>query len=218
MLYSTIKSKNTNEDPKTSSIIGALLLLPDSLMVEVLRLACEPGNMPVDIGRINGFEFWPHWYDDTYNSIYVEPDVVIYGEHKDILIEAKYSDSNGQYADQWTKEIEAYHNVFQSKKDIIFISLGGNQDYGKETIKDTVIYKCSWTSLLLAVISTRAKVYESGIDNDTINHLCRIFDHLILSFSIHGIYTCSPLDSTTLNATIIDGTCNFFETVNYNII
>lgn len=48
MIHSTYYNKDTNEDPKTSSVFETMLMLPDELFWGVLRAACfDNGNLPV---------------------------------------------------------------------------------------------------------------------------------------------------------------------------
>ena len=48
MLHSTYHSKDTNEDPKTSSVFETMFTLPDELFWGVLRAACfDNENLPI---------------------------------------------------------------------------------------------------------------------------------------------------------------------------
>lgn len=213
MFHSTLRSKNTNEDPKTSSIIGTLLLLPETLIYKIFRKACEPHNMPLNNGLIYGYKFWPHWFDDTYNSVYVEPDVIIRCEYRDILIEAKFSDNIGQQnRDQWQKEIEAYRNECEKNKELLFVALGGNSSYSyEEPVNGVTIYKCSWASLLMAAVSVRAELDTIIYRDEHISQTIRIIDLLIMAFAIHGVYSVTPFDAGEINQYNIDDCDYFFE-------
>ena len=193
MIYSKLHSKDTNEDPKTSSIIGSILLLPDQIIYNIFNKACSPVTMPLNNNMITGFEFWPHWEDDSYNANYVEPDVIIHCDYRDILIEAKYSDTSGQYSEQWKKEITAYHKLYGTTKGLSFIALGGNDNYDFEEIDGIPIMKCSWTSLLMAVLSTRSQFETISFKDEHLSQTLRILKHIEKAFEAHGVYTVTPL-------------------------
>lgn len=199
MIYSTLHSKDTNEDPKTSSIIGELLLLPDLIVYKIFNRACSPNVMPLNNGLITSFDFWPHWFDDSYNSIFVEPDVVIHCEFRDIIIEAKYGETSGQYREQWQKEICAYRKIYGRGKEISFIALGGNDNYKAEEIEGVSILKCSWTSLLMAVLSIRTQLEKLSFHDEHSSQTVRILKHLEKSFEAHGVYSLTPLDAKLLS-------------------
>ncbi|MDE6339018.1 MAG: hypothetical protein K2K97_04435 [Muribaculaceae bacterium] len=194
MIYSTLFSKDTYEDPKTSSIIGAILLLPDSLIFKIFNKACSPNIMPLNNGLISDFEFWPHWYDDTYNVNFVEPDVIIHCEYRDIIIEAKYGEKSGLYREQWQKEIIAYRNFYDYKKGLTLIAIGGNETYNAEKVEGVDIMKCSWTSLLMAVSSIRSQFESLSCNDEHINQILRILKFIEKSFEVHGVYNPIPLD------------------------
>lgn len=211
MLYSTLHSKNTNEDPKTSSIVGSMLLLPDCLFFRILQRACHPTEMPRDCGLITGSEFWPLWFDDTHNARFVEPDVIIHCEHRDIIIEAKHSDTSGQYRDQWVKEIDAYQKIYGKGKDLYFIALGGNEDYSREDVDGIPILKCSWTSLLMAVMSVQSELEQISFRDEHVSQTLRILEFLKTSFAVHGVLYVSPLNASDLNNYTVVPCSSFFE-------
>ena len=68
-------------------------------------------------------------------------------------IEAKYSETSGQYREQWVKEIVAYKKQYGNKKEVSFIALGGNDNYDSEEVEGVTVLKCSWTALLNAAAS-----------------------------------------------------------------
>lgn len=85
------------EDTLTSSVIGLLQYLPDSVVWEILRGACgqSSDNFPVNIGAVLDYHFWERFdASGTINSTAVEPDVWIETETFDIIIEAKRSDDS----------------------------------------------------------------------------------------------------------------------------
>ena len=161
-------------------------------------MACSPYTMPIDNGLLTHVEFWPHWpADNTDNDNYVEPDVILHCAYRNIIIEAKYSDFKGQYREQWKKEIIAYRNL-GDKKQICFIALGGNENYDEENIEGVIIFKCSWTSLLMAALSVKKQYEKISVQDEHISQSLRILKYIEQSFEAHGIYSLSVLDSQSL--------------------
>lgn len=198
MIYSTLHSKETNEDLKTSSIIGAILLLPELLIYKIFNKACTPCVLPSNNGLITSFEFWPRWYDDSFNVNYVEPDVVVHCEFRDIIIEAKYGDTKGQNREQWQKEICAYKKEYGERKEVSFIAVGGNDNYDVEEIEGITIMKCSWTSLLMTVLSIRSQLEKVSFRDEHNSQIMRILSHIEQAFEAHRVVSLTPLDAISL--------------------
>lgn len=61
MIHSTLYNKNTNEDPKTSTIFEHILLLPDNIIWEILLESNRTfyKDLPANVGFLESFEFWP---------------------------------------------------------------------------------------------------------------------------------------------------------------
>ena len=194
MLHSTYHHKETNEDPKTSAVFENLMLLPDNVFWHILRQSCFSNDtMPINSGRLLSYDFWPHWdRTDTDNKIYVEPDLFIRFELFDVIIEAKYSDTGGQYERQWKQEITAYHNEFGNQKPFVFIAVGGNMSILAETLslKDerVCIYKCNWLSLLMTVNKYRNELEAISVPDMNVSATMRLLDNIILAFNINGVY------------------------------
>ena len=88
MIHSTIYNKNTNEDPKTSTIFEHLVLLPDNIFYSVIYKSIRTfkNEIPKEAGTLESFEFWPKWNpENTINSNYVEPDVFIRFKNFDLI-------------------------------------------------------------------------------------------------------------------------------------
>lgn len=194
MLHSTYHHKETNEDPKTSAVFENLMLLPDNVFWHILRQSCFSNDtMPIHSGHLLSYDFWPHWdRTDTDNKIYVEPDLFIRFELLDVIIEAKYSDTGGQYEHQWKQEITAYHNEFGNQKPFVFIAVGGNMSILAETLslKDerVCIYKCNWLSLLMTVNKYRNELEAISVPDMNVSATMRLLDNIILAFNINGVY------------------------------
>ena len=195
-----------SEDSLTSSVIGLMQFLPDNLFWSLLKQSCgNNSDLPTDIGRIDRFYFWDRWSaKNTYNSIYVEPDVWIDSEKYYIIIEAKKSDYFGQHIDQWENELGALKNeVEYLNKEIIFIALGGNdslKDCSIEVDSNSYkIYTASWFFLLHSITLYISK--REDIDNYTE----RLLKNIVTAFTKHGfldIEWLSSLKSRKLNRNI----------------
>ena len=123
MIYSTQHNKNTNEDPKTSTVFGSIMLLPDDIFWNILKTAASSnkGRLPEEAGYLyDNYAFWPKWDSnsiyDTGNSYFVEPDVFFRFEKIDVIVEAKYSDSFGQNREEWDREFKAYLNKYEAER------------------------------------------------------------------------------------------------------
>lgn len=194
MLHSTYFHKETYEDPKTSAIFENLLLLPDNVFWHILRQSCySHEDLPTNPGKLLSFDFWPHWDSKgTNNSKYVEPDLFIRFENLDVIIEAKVGSSEGQYKQQWQREIMAYLNMYNDKNDYVFIAVGGNMSALAETIlikkKDVKIHKCNWLSLLINVNRYENELESISFPDMNISATRRLLDNIILAFNIHQVY------------------------------
>ena len=128
MIYSTLHNKNTNEDPKTSTIFESLLLLPDNIFYNIIRTSTRTfkNDLPNESGFVENFYFWPKWNPtNTKNSTYVEPDIFFRFNTFDLIVEAKYSEITGQNNEEWEREIIAYRNEFlKEKKELFLLAIG----------------------------------------------------------------------------------------------
>lgn len=206
MRYSYYHNKNTNEDPKTSSVFETLLMLPDDVIWQILRSACFYNeDLPEFAGKLEQFEFWPHWnHSGTTNMNFVEPDLFIQFQAFDLIIEAKYSDNSGQYYQQWKKEIISYHNEYKNNK-MYFMALGGNPSMAIEKVKhkdyEVPIYKCSWLSILIQINRLREDLFSERIKSLYNSQLQRQLSLIEFAFNINGVYNTkwfSDLENTRL--------------------
>ena len=199
MIYSTKHNKNTNEDPKTSTVFGNLMLLPDNVFWEILQTAAEnKGILPEDAGLLSdNFYFWPQWNPnstyDTGNGNYVEPDVFFRFGNIDVIVEAKYSDNHGQYREEWEREFKAYLNEFEDdKKKVVLLAVGGNRTFERESEikigrRKCPIVKYSWVRLLNAVLDYE-KQGLSSIDDENQSSIKRIIRNIEVGFQNIGIH------------------------------
>lgn len=180
------------EDVKTSSIIGNLLHLPTNIFWHILRNASDKtdanGNkLPVlsEDEDIIDYEFWPYWtLQDK-----VEPDVFIRFANFDLIVELKVHDYNQQKSWQWNREFSAYYKRYPNEnKPVYLIAISGKTN---ETMNN--VFQCSWQSLLETVLDAKelAESKKGFID--------RIFNDILMAFSIHQEFYFKYLDSVTLD-------------------
>lgn len=180
------------EDVKTSSIIGNLLHLPTSIFWQILLNASDENDaegkmLPaLSAGEdILDYEFWPYWTLENK----VEPDVFIRFTNFDLIIELKVHDYNPQKSRQWNREFAAYYKRYPNEnKPVYLIAISGKTN---ETMNN--VFQCSWQSLLEAVLD--AKETTEGKDS----FIDRIFDDILMAFSIHKEYYFKYLDSVMLD-------------------
>lgn len=204
------ENSDGREDPKTSSVFGTMLMLPDEMFWGVLRRACfDNDNLPELAGQIIEYAFWPHWdHTDTTNSNFVEPDIFIRFHAFDLIIEAKRNDWSGQYSQQWKKEITAYHNEYGHNKPVHFIALGGNADKWTEQVKvdkqHTTVNKCTWLSLLIQINKLRQEYEAISMALNSQSALRRLFSYIELAFNIHNVYCINWFDDMRTSKPFID--------------
>lgn len=199
MIYSTQHNKNTNEDPRTSVVFENLMLLPDSVFWGILKeSAANKGILPENAGLLSeNFHFWPKWEPttpyNTGNTNYVEPDVFFRFENFDVIVEAKYSDSNGQYREEWEREFKAYLNEYENdRKKVVLLAVGGNPTFEREPEIQVGKYKCpivkcSWEKILETVLAFEKKEL-SIIENENQSSMKRIIRNIECGLKNNGIY------------------------------
>ena len=208
MLHSTYHNKDTYEDPKTSSVFETMLMLPDDLFWGVLRTGClDNDNLPIVAGRIEGYEFWPHWDPTgTTNNTFVEPDVFIRFQSFDVIIEAKYGERSGQYSQQWENEIIAYRNEYGDDKPVYFIAVGGNAEKASEKVsiaEDVMASKCTWLSLLIEITKLREGYVGLPMVGSHVSSIIRLLNLIELAFNIHGVYNIHWFDEIKTSKPLI---------------
>lgn len=208
MIHSKYHKKNTNEDPKTSSVFETMLMLPDDLFWVIIREACfDNNNLPLVAGAIENYKFWPHWDSTgTKNSNFVEPDVFIRFQSFDLIIEAKYGDRSGQYSQQWENEITAYRNEYGYDKLVYFMAVGGNADKKSENvslIEDIVINKCTWLSLLIQVTKIRKEYEGLSMRHSCQSAIIRLLYLIELAFKVHRVYNIRWFDEIRTEKSLV---------------
>lgn len=223
MLHSKYYKKETNEDPKTSAVFENLMLLPDNVFWHIFRNSCfDAQNLPLQSGKLISYDFWPHWdRTGTDHANYVEPDLFLEFEAFNVIIEAKYDDSNGQYEHQWRQEIKAYGNEYGTEKPFLFIAVGGNNSLRTEKVtvegRQVPVYKCSWLSLLTSVDKYAKELDNTALPGYDASATRRLLDNIALAFNIHGVYNIKWFDTMRQSRPVISPSSighlsNFFKT------
>lgn len=191
------------EDVKTSSVIGNLLHLPTCIFWNILRNASDPtdatGNkLPgmSDDEEIVDYEFWPYWILKDK----VEPDVFIRFTNFDLIIELKVHDYNQQRPWQWNREFTAYYKRFPNEnKPVYLIAISGKTNEMMDNV-----YQCSWQSLLESVLDAKET------EENKYGYINRIFNDILMAFSIHQEYYFKYLDSVILDNIRIKSDYKYF--------
>lgn len=191
------------EDIKTSSIIGNLLHLPTAVFWNIIRNASDKNDA---LGKklptlssdedIIDYEFWPYWILQDK----VEPDVFIRFTNFDLIIELKVHDYNQQKSWQWKREFDAYRKRYNcDDKPVYLIAISGKTEASMENV-----YQCSWQSLLESVLDIKE------ISENEYGHVSRIFNDILVAFSVHQEYYFKYFDSIPLEHTNISSDYNLF--------
>lgn len=95
-----------NEDPLTAVVFTRLSYIPGEMAWRILRRnARSLHNLPDSLGELDEIHFWPKVNAESLGRGYVEPDAILCFKAGTVLIEAKRSDSELQYAKQWAEEL-----------------------------------------------------------------------------------------------------------------
>lgn len=206
----TLGDADGAEDVLTATVFERLAYLPDTLfdafLAQLLQLD-EPAGALVDI------QFWPSWY---MAGSRVEPDVVLHGSERSLLVEAKRHDhSLQQYAQQLARELIAGSRDGELRRPVL-LTLGGLPEYteaaagqlgeqidaalGKAGVDYELVCR-SWTHLYLALESTLAAAPADGRPG-----LQRLLDDIAATYAWHGLRTharrwLAPLEPAAITTT-----------------
>lgn len=181
------------EDVLTATVFERLAYLPDSLVAAFLDELLEQDE---PVGTIDDLQFWPSW---SLSGQRVEPDVVLYGSERTLLVEAKrYDDGLQQYAQQLARELVAGTQDGEMQRPVL-LTIGGLQDYGEATAQLlseqinaelgelSVEYELicrSWHQVYLAL-----HVAVTGADADCQPGLQRLLNDIAATYEWHGLRT-----------------------------
>ena len=197
MIHAINKRKTSiemKEDTKTSMIMGTMLHLPTSILLEIIKKACRSeSKLFKDPGNISFVEFWPKWSvegkykEKITNSLNVEPDLFISFQKYDLIIEVKINDGFGQYKDQWRNEVYSYLNKYGKKKELFLITLGGNNNLNPEYHTYVNILKCSLSNFMTEVEILKNKIEKHQDSYNFEDSTLRILQDLLSTFKLFGI-------------------------------
>ncbi|NIF27541.1 hypothetical protein F3J44_14320 [Pantoea sp. Tr-811] len=190
--HSSLGDATGAEDILTATIVERLIYLPESVRDRFFSQLLGPDR---SIGTLEDFEFWPSWWLDGRR---VEPDVVLYGSERTLLIEAKrHDDLQQQYAVQLANELRAGWAGKQLGEGAILLTLGGLQDYTQKSIaelesqierelsgagSDYELACCSWYQLFQAL-----EAAISNASSDSSPGLQRLLDDVAAAYEWHGL-------------------------------
>lgn len=190
--HSSLGDATGAEDILTATIVERLIYLPESVRDSFFVQLLGPDR---SIGTLEDFEFWPSWWFDERR---VEPDVVLYGSERTLLIEAKrHDDLQQQYAVQLANELRAGWAGKHLGEGSILLTIGGLQNYTQKSTSelesqierelsgagsDYELACCSWYQLFQAL--------EAAISNastDSAPGLQRLLDDIAAAYEWHGL-------------------------------
>lgn len=186
------------EDVLTATIFERLGYLPESILAEFLSLLL---GVEEPIGTLDKpLLFWPSW---TLDGRRVEPDVVLYGSNRTLLIEAKrYDDIPQQHALQLARELLAGKESGDLGTNPVLLTIGGLQDYSEKETEALYqqIDKALGCSTIDYELSCRSwyQVYRAlwaAIDNadkDVLPGLQRLLTDIAATYEWHGLRTQAP--------------------------
>jgi len=183
------------EDVLTATVFERLSYLPESVLqafFDRLLALNEP------LGPLDDLEFWPSWSLDGQR---VEPDVVLYGAERTMLVEAKrFDNSLQQYAQQLARELLAGYRQGELRRTVL-LTIGGLQDYDQDTesllsaqidalLGDvSVEYELvcrSWHGVYVTLLAAL-----EDAETDTRRGLQRLISDIAETYDWHGLRTTS---------------------------
>lgn len=190
----TLGSTPGAEDLLTATLFERIAYLPESVLATFFNHLLK---VEEPIGSLGSIEFWPSWSLDGKR---IEPDVVLYGSERTLLIEAKrYDDSQQQYAVQLANELKAGWECGHLGDNALLLTIGGLQDYSQEAavvLREKIDEEVDRTSPDYELICRSwYKVYqalEAAIDytnKDTSPGLKRLLDDIASTFEWHCLRT-----------------------------
>ncbi|WP_346284597.1 hypothetical protein [Zoogloea sp.] len=181
------------EDVLTATVFERLAYLPDLLLETFFDRFLGLDEPP---GPLTEIQFWPSWY---MAGTRVEPDVVLQGSERSLLVEAKRHDHGlQQYAQQLARELVAGTCSGELRRPVL-LTLGGLPEYtgaaaGQlgaqidavlgDTSLDYELVCRSWSHLYLALESTVATAPA-----DSRPGLFRLLEDIAATYAWHGLRT-----------------------------
>lgn len=209
MINALVKGKfkeghKEKEDTLTSAVFDYLLLLPSSLIWEIIKKSnILNTDMPSEIGDLIHIDFWPHWSTKKIadkleggNNIFIEPDLFIETDNYYLIIEAKRYDDNQQSRIQWNDQIYTFYEKYKEEiieKPLLYFAIGGLWSEHPfhldipETDNKQAIFKIKWLRLLEQCKEKRIEL-EKLNTNSTCKMQINILKNIELGMKHHGYY------------------------------
>ncbi|MGZ5027774.1 MAG: hypothetical protein ACXWE9_09915 [Methylobacter sp.] len=182
------------EDVLTATVFERIAYLPDLVFNSFLSTLLD---IDQTIGSLEEIIFWPSW------SLYgrrIEPDVVLRGSERTLLVEAKRDDDGLQQdPEQLARELDAGLEEDMLGENPIILTVGGMLDYSESTscvlydqvkaklspgFPDFKLFCRSWYQVFQALSFSISKA-----DADGINGLHRLADDIAEVYEWHGLRT-----------------------------
>lgn len=192
----TLGDSTGAEDVLTATVFERLAYLPDPLLAHFFDRLLSLDTPP---GPLTDIQFWPSW---QLAGSRVEPDVVLHGSQRSLLVEAKRHDNSLQhYAQQLARELIAGTRNGELQRPVL-LTLGGLSAYTEAAtvqlgeqidaaLGDTEVeYELvcrSWNQLYLALeasIATAPASTQAG--------LYRLLEDIAATYAWHGLRTHAP--------------------------
>lgn len=176
------------EDVLTATVFERLAYLPDinfaTFLDELLELD-EP------VGTLEAVTFWPSWSLDGQR---IEPDVVLNGSMRTLLVEAKRSDNaHQQYASQLARELQAGWEGDELGNFPVLLTIGGLSNYSEAAA-------CNLREEIDKKLGTGAREYEL---------VCRSWDQLFQALQV-AIVNSDSKSARGINR-LVDDIANAYE-------
>ncbi|MDV6343972.1 hypothetical protein [Nitrosomonas sp. Is37] len=182
------------EDVLTATVFERIAYLPNSVLerfFDTLLVLDEP------IGSLEEIIFWPSW---SLSDQRIEPDVILRGSARTLMVEAKrYDDGLQQYAKQLTRELQAGLEEEMLGDKLVLLTIGGMLDYSESTtcdlreqvraelgpdFPDFDLFCRSWHQVFQALNSS---ITDAG--DDETNGLYRLVNDIAEVYEWHGLRT-----------------------------
>ncbi|WP_412479585.1 hypothetical protein [Azonexus sp. IMCC34839] len=181
------------EDVLTATVFERLSYLPEPILNEFLEELLQTKDD--QIGAVQEIKFWPSDY--SLNGGKIEPDVVIYGSERTVLVEAKRTDCKiQQNPAQLARELQAVIEKDEVQFPIL-LTIGGLKDYSleetaklKEDVESVLddekfefdLVCKSWQEIFLTLESA---ILKAG--SESMPGLQRMLNDVAATYEWHGI-------------------------------
>lgn len=190
----TLGETDGAEDVLTATIFERIAYLPDSAFESFFKVLLE---LDEPVGILEEIIFWPSW---SLSDQRIEPDVVLYGSERTLLVEAKrYDDGLQQDPSQLARELQAGLEEDVLGENPILLTIGGMLDYSGSAaydlsdqvraklgsnFPDFELFCRSWYQVFQAL-----NLVVTNADGDGTAGLRRLADDIAEVYRWHGLRT-----------------------------